>query len=395
MPRLILFDGRHRDHLLPFTYLMPSAEIRVGGFSICEKWEADLDIETRVLPVDYLKDKFAPEWENDNFVVEGNVIPGKDLIVALTSLKPNSILLHKDIVVAGRLDADNMEKFARCEELNVNESTYDGEVDFLSSRWHIFTKNGPEIEWDIKRLSPNAAGEDFMSTNFVTLPEQIYIGKDVKCRNAFIDATNGPVYLGNKVKVEDGAMIKGPAYIGDHSTVKMGAKIYGPSSCGPWCKLGGEINNSVFHSYSNKAHEGFLGNSVIGQWCNIGADTNNSNLKNNYEEVKVWDYTAESFSKTGLQFCGLFMGDHTKCGINTMFNTGTTIGVSSNIFGGGFPRTFIPSFSWGGASGLKEFRLDKATEAAERMMQRRSIDFTEADKKIFEHVFNITQKFRS
>lgn len=395
MPRLILFDGRYRDQLLPFTFLMPMAELRVGSFTIREKWESDLDIETGVLPVDYLKDKFPSHREDDNFIVEGNVLPDNELIEAITNLAPNTILLKDSKVFAGRLDKANMEKFASCEDFHVTEKDYNKTVNFLTDKWQIFTRNGQEIEWDLKRFGPEKANDELIAQNFVTFPEQFYVEEGAKCRHAFIDATAGPVWLRKNANVEPGAMIKGPAVIGENSAVKMGAKIYGPTSTGPWCKIGGEINNSVFHSYSNKAHDGFIGNSVIGQWCNIGADTNNSNLKNNYEEVKVWDYTAGSFSKTGLQFCGLFMGDHTKCAINTMFNTGTTTGVSANIFGSGFPRTFIPSFSWGGASGLKEFRLEKACETAEKMMQRRKIEFTDADRKIFEHVFNHTQKYRS
>ena len=210
-----------------------------------------------------------------------------------------------------------------------------------------------------------------------------------------MNTTDGPIYIGKDAEIMEGSMVRGPFAMCNNSVLKMGSKIYGPTTLGPFCKVGGEVNNSVFFGYSSKAHDGFLGNSVIGEWCNLGADTNNSNLKNNYAEVKVWNYKTEKFKKTGLQFCGLIMADHSKCGINTMFNTGTVIGVSSNIFGSGFPRNFIPSFSWGGNSGFTTYKTNKVFEVAEIVMKRRNVEFTDDDKSILEKVFELTSKYRN
>ena len=205
----------------------------------------------------------------------------------------------------------------------------------------------------------------------------------------------GPIYIGKDSEIMEGSLVRGPFALGENSILKMGAKVYGATTIGPYCKVGGEINNSVLFGYSNKGHEGFLGNSVLGEWCNIGADSNTSNLKNNYAEVKLWNYENERFINTGLQFCGLMMGDHSKCGINTMFNTGTVIGVSANIFGAGFPRNFIPSFSWGGAAGFSTYHMNKVIEVAKVVMKRRALDLSELDKNILQHVFETTSKFRT
>ena len=216
-----------------------------------------------------------------------------------------------------------------------------------------------------------------------------------KVEASILNTCNGPIYIGNNAEVMEGSMIRGPFAMCEHAVVKMGAKIYEGSTFGPYCKIGGEVNNSIFFAYSNKAHDGFIGNSVIGEWCNIGADTNNSNLKNNYAEVKLWDYRTQRFQKTGSQFCGLIMGDHSKVGINVMFNTGTVVGCNTNIFGAGFPRNFIPSFSWGGAASYKTYNIDKAFEVAEAVMKRRNKVLTEEDRKILIHVYNQTAPFRS
>ena len=222
----------------------------------------------------------------------------------------------------------------------------------------------------------------------------IFVEEGFKGEYITINASSGPVYLGRDSEIMEGSVIRGPFALCEHSVVKLASKIYGPTTIGPYCKAGGEINNSILQAYSNKGHDGFLGNSVIGEWCNIGADTNTSNLKNNYAEVKLWNYPANRFKKTGLQFCGLIMGDHSKCSINTMFNTGTVAGVSANIFGSGFPRNFIPSFSWGGAAGISTYNTDKAFETMELVMERRGIELTEADKEIYRHIFKQTEKYR-
>ena len=228
----------------------------------------------------------------------------------------------------------------------------------------------------------------------VISPENIFIEEGAKLEFVTLNASTGPIYIGKNAEIMEGSVIRGPFALCEEAQVKLASKVYGATTVGPYCRIGGEVNNSVLFGYSNKGHEGFLGNSVLGEWCNIGADSNNSNLKNNYEEVKLWSYETEGFEKTGLQFCGLMMGDHSKCGINTMFNTGTVVGVSTNIFGSGFPRNFVPSFSWGGASGFTTYITKKAFETARIAMARRHVDFDEQEAKILEHVFEETKKWR-
>ncbi|MGB1307109.1 MAG: glucose-1-phosphate thymidylyltransferase, partial [Flavobacteriales bacterium] len=215
-----------------------------------------------------------------------------------------------------------------------------------------------------------------------------------KVEHAILNASTGPIYVGKDAEIMEGSIVRGPLAMCENSVLKMGAKIYGATTLGPYCKVGGEVNNSVLLGYSNKGHDGFLGNSVLGEWCNLGADTNNSNLKNNYAEVKLWSYQSERFVNTGLQFCGLIMGDHSKCGINTMFNTGTVVGVSANVFGAGFPRNFVSSFSWGGSAGYMTYRLNKVFEVAEKVMQRRAIEFNQVEKDILTEVFELTKSYR-
>ena len=225
--------------------------------------------------------------------------------------------------------------------------------------------------------------------------ENIFLEEGAKLTFCTLNASTGPIYIGKDAEIMEGCIVRGALAMCDNSVLKLGAKIYGATTIGPHSKVGGEVNNSVLMGYSNKGHDGFLGNSVLGEWCNLGADTNNSNLKNNYAEVRLWDYNTGRFAKTGLQFCGLMMGDHSKCGINTMFNTGTVVGVSANIFGSGFPRNFIPSFSWGGASGFTVYKTNKVFEVANEVMKRRKISFDDIEKRILENVYELTKQYRN
>jgi UDP-N-acetylglucosamine diphosphorylase/glucosamine-1-phosphate N-acetyltransferase len=229
----------------------------------------------------------------------------------------------------------------------------------------------------------------------VLCPENLFVEDGVKANFATINASEGPVYLAKNSELMDGCIIRGPFSLGENATVKMAAKIYGPTTVGHHSKVGGEINNCVIFGYSNKAHDGFIGNSVIAEWCNLGADTNNSNLKNTYDEVKVWNYATEKFISSGMIFCGLIMGDHSKSGINTMFNTGTVVGVNSNIYGSGFQRTFIPSFAWGSSStGYITYEVQKAIDVAKKVYERRGLDFDQTEIDILKTVFNITFTYR-
>ena len=269
----------------------------------------------------------------------------------------------------------------------LSEVEYNHAISVVENIWNIFQDNHTQIENDFKLVTANRKSAALPGSNTLIGNGDLFIEEGAKVECSIINTGNGPVYIGKDAEVMEGSLIRGPFALCNNSTLKMGAKIYGATTIGPHCKVGGEVNNSVIFAYSNKAHDGFLGNSVIGEWCNLGADSNNSNLKNNYSNVKVWSFTKNNFVDTGLQFCGLFMGDHTKASINTMFNTGTVIGVCSNIFGDSFPPKYVPSFSWGGAHGFDTFDLEKAKEMALRVMSRREISFNKEDEAIFDYLF--------
>ncbi|RMD70422.1 MAG: glucose-1-phosphate thymidylyltransferase, partial [Bacteroidetes bacterium] len=260
--------------------------------------------------------------------------------------------------------------------------------------WDIFLLNDRAIRLDFELLTHGRRSQPLSASNTVIGEGPVFVEEGAVVEGATLNATDGPIYIGAHAQVMEGALLRGSLAICDHAVIKMGAKVYGGTTIGPWCKVGGEVQNVVFFGYSNKAHDGYLGNSVIGEWCNLGADTNCSNLKNDYGEVKLWSYEKEGFVRTGQQFCGLFLGDHSKCGINTMFNTGTVVGVSANIFGAGYPRNFVPSFAWGGPAGWSTYRFDKAIATAERVMARRKVPLTPEDRLILMKVFEESARFR-
>jgi UDP-N-acetylglucosamine diphosphorylase/glucosamine-1-phosphate N-acetyltransferase len=386
----ILFDGDSRNNLLPFTFTRPVADIRIGILTIREKWEIFLNSTTTTVTEDYLSDKYPMVEMEENIMINGSYLPNLELVEMIKNLKENQAIFRGEDVIAF-FTKDNQEEvdFETYDALEYNE-----EVIKIEYTWDIFSKNGEAIQDDFNLLTEDRKSKPIPPTNNVIDPENIFIEEGAKLDFVTLNASTGPIYIGKDTEIMEGSIIRGPFALCEGASVKLGAKIYGPTTVGPYSKVGGEVNNSVIFAYSNKGHDGFLGNSVLGEWCNLGADTNTSNLKNNYEEVRLWDYETESFAKTGLQFCGLMMGDHSKCGINTMFNTGTVVGVSANIFGSGFPRNFVPSFSWGGSSGFTTYLTKKAFDVAEKVMDRRHVKFTEEDKAILEHIFEETKKFR-
>jgi UDP-N-acetylglucosamine diphosphorylase/glucosamine-1-phosphate N-acetyltransferase len=389
----ILFDNPNRNNLLPLTFTRPVADIRIGILTIREKWEKYLNTKTSSLTEDYLSAKHPIIKGKQNILINGSICPTSDIVKMVLKLKHHQALVHEDYLIAIYLDEDdivNLESNENIEEIEMNLPHI--KLDHL---WEIFTKNGDAISEDYAMITKGRKSIKPGATNTLINPENIFIEKGAKLECAVLNATEGPIYIGANAEIMEGSVIRGPFALCEHSTVKMAAKIYGPTTIGPHCKVGGELNNSVFFGYSNKAHDGFLGNSVIGEWCNIGADSNNSNLKNNYGEVKLWNYPEKKFISTGLQFCGLIMGDHSKCGINTMFNTGTVVGVSANIYGHGFQRNFVASYSWGNSSvGFTTFEVNKAIEIAERAYERRGMKLDEKDKNILKHIHKMTREFR-
>ena len=386
----ILLDGAARTHLLPFTYTRPVADIRIGILTIREKWEQFLGTTTTTVTEEYLSDKYPMVELEQNVMLNASFLPNPLLVELLKGLKPNQAIFKDDEVIAF---------FTEDSQEEVNLETYEAiefneEVLTVTRTWDIFSKNADAIKADFDLLTKDRVSEPIPDSVNVINPEQIFIEEGAKLEFVTLNASSGPIYIGKDAEIMEGSLVRGPLALCHNATLKLGAKIYGATTVGPHSKVGGEVNNSVIFGYSNKGHDGFLGNSVLGEWCNLGADTNNSNLKNNYVEVRLWDYEDGRFAKTGLQFCGLMMGDHSKSGINTMFNTGTVIGVNANVFGSGFPRNFVPSYSWGGASGFVTYKTNKAFEVAKVVMSRRNIEFDAQEEAILEHVFETTRGYR-
>ncbi len=385
----ILFDGASRNALLPFTFTRPVADIRIGILTIREKWEKHLGYTTSTVTEDYLSEKFPMVELEENIMINASFLPSKELVSKITALQPNQAIFYKEEPIAFFVKEDEEVDFDSYEILQ-----YDQDVFTVKYTWDIFSKNEQAINDDFRLLTDGRESQPIPESNNVIASESIFIEEGATLEFAILNASNGPIYIGKDAEIMEGSIIRGPFALCDHATIKMGAKIYGGTTVGPYSKVGGEVTNSVIFGYSNKGHDGYLGNSVLGEWCNLGADTNTSNLKNNYAPVRLWSYETEGFAKTGLQFCGLMMGDHSKCGINTMFNTGTVVGVNANIFGGGFPRNFIPSYSWGGSGGFTTYLTKKAFEVARVVMSRREIAFTKQEEEILEHVFEETKTWR-
>lgn len=386
----ILFDGPARNALLPFTFTRPVADILVGIMTIRQKWELHLGSTTTTLTEEYLSDKYPMVELEGNVMINASFLPNAILAELVSNLEPNQAIFKKDEIIAF-YTSENQEEvdFDTYEIIEYNDDCIT-----IENTWDIFSKNDVAIREDFELLTQDRRSQSIPKSVNVIAPENVFIEEGAKLEYVTLNASSGPIYIGRDAEIMEGSVIRGPFALCDNAQVKMASKIYGATTVGPYSRVGGEVKNVVIFAYSNKGHDGFLGDSVLGEWCNIGADSNNSNLKNNYEEVRLWSYQTEGFAKTGLQFCGLMMGDHSKCGINTMFNTGTVVGVSANIFGSGFPRNFVPSFSWGGASGFTTYLTKKAFETAKLVMARRSIVFDEKEAAILEHVFEITKKYR-
>lgn len=391
----ILFDDKAWDKLLPLTFTRPVAEIRAGILKIREKWEKHLNVKMSYLTKEYLRKKFPLVVQDKNILINSSLLPDSEILESIQKLKNNEVLVKNDRILAVKLPRNEVSSF---DDQNIDSLTkieYADTTNDVIWPCDIFKNNEVNIKSDFELLTQGRKTQKLSSTNQVLGEENIFIEEGAKVEFATLNATNGPIYIGKDAEIMENSVVRGSFALCNNSVLKMAAKIYGPTTIGPHSKVGGEVNNSVILGYSNKAHDGFLGNSVIGEWCNLGADTNNSNLKNNYAEVRLWNYESQRFIKTGLQFCGLIMGDHSKCAINTMFNTGTVVGVNANIFGEGFPRNFVPSFSWGGAHGFTVYGINKAFEVADKVMQRRGVVLDEVEKGILKEIFERTSKYRS
>lgn len=389
----ILFDESIvRTNLLPLTFTRPVADIRVGILTIREKWEKRLKTTTSSLTDSYLSGKFPIVKEAENILINGSICPNNEIVTAVKKLKPNQTIVYNDTIIALHVTAEELDNIGDSSSEGIEEIQMKEAPVKIGHTWEIFSKNQIELAEDFHLLTNGRKSQKLSDTNQIFGEDNIFVEKGAKVECAILNGTTGPIYIGKDAEIMEGAVIRGPFALCENAVVKMAAKIYGPTTVGPFCRVGGEVNNSVLFGYSNKAHDGFLGHSVIGEWCNLGADTNTSNLKNTYDDVRLWSYGKQTFVNTHLQFCGLIMGDHSKCAINTMFNTGTVVGVSANVFGSGFQRNFIASFTWGGTGGYTNYSIKKAMEVAEIVFKRRDRTFNEVERNLLESVYNITLK---
>lgn len=396
---IILFDTDARNHLLPLTATRPMGELRVGILTLREKWERRMRGSASYITQEYLQEKYPIHIEDENLIINGGVLPTPALCKRIQALGLNEALLANGELVAARLNEAQFESLIgeeEVEELQGQELEADIPLIQINHLWQLVKLNDQALREDFQLLTFGKRSSQVSESNQIIGPiENLFVEDGVKMECCILNLQAGPIYIGSNSEIMEGSMLRGPIAIGPDSIVKMCAKIYGPSTFGPGCRVGGEIARSIFMANSNKAHDGYLGDSVIGEWCNLGADTNNSNLKNNYSEVKLWDYETERFEKTGQQFVGLIMGDHSKCAINTMFNTGTVVGAFANVYGAGFPRNFIPDFSWGGPDGYRTYKFAEACETAGIVMARRGQQFNELEKAVLYHIYDRTARFRS
>lgn len=395
---ITLFDTASlRADLLPLSFTRSMADFRVGIITIFEKWQRIFDVECQVLTESYLQPKYQYEAITaEGIFISSSLLPNESLKQIIQALSKDTAIYKDRLLLAFRtskaqLNFENLELLAS----QMQRISYDGPIDFIARPKDVFSLNHKAIEADFDILTQGKVSQKLAQTNtLIGSADRLFIEEGAVVEAAILNTNTGCIYIGKKAEVMENCAIRGPFALCEHAGLKMSTKIYGATTVGPHCKVGGEVNNAVFFAFSNKGHDGFIGNSVIGEWCNLGADTNNSNLKNNYGSVDVWNYRTGKSEDSGMQFHGLIMGDHAKSGINTMFNTGTVVGVSANVFGGDFPPKFIPSFSWGGAQWLRTFLFEKGLEVAEKMMERRGIKLTEIDIAILKEVFERDKKYR-
>jgi UDP-N-acetylglucosamine diphosphorylase/glucosamine-1-phosphate N-acetyltransferase len=383
---IVFFDDQTWKNLNPITLTRPVADVRIGILKISEKWNYFLTEKVFYKTENYLSKKFPNTIHEKTYCIyiNGSVIPTSKLVEEVKKLLPGEKIVYNGILIAyfpeeNQADENNLVIYS--------EKKLKEDLIVIRNIWDIFSLNAAALKLDFELITSGRYSQELPASNKYIKPENIFIEEGAKVECCILNASEGPIYLGKNSEIMEGSVIRGPFALCEGAVVKLATKVYGATTVGPESRIGGEVNNSVIQGYSNKVHDGFLGNSVVGEWCNLGADTNNSNLKNNYGNVDIWNYNQSKYIDTGLQFCGLFMGDHSKCGINTMFNTGTVVGVSANIFGAGFPDKYIPSFSWGGPQNpFQKFRLEKAIELAEIVMSRRKINLSEEDKEILNYL---------
>lgn len=382
--QLVFSDAQFWEDFLPLTFTRPVAEMRCGILTFSERWQKLLETsEISYLTEDFLQEKFPKPEKKESLFIVPNFLPNENVLNQIKDLKLGEALVYENELLAAKVDMDNF-------SLNQIEKMTDIHEELLLFKQptDLFSFNEKAIDFDFELLTKGRTSQELSATNgFLGNAEDLFIEEGATVEFSTLNTKTGKIYIGKNAEVMEGCNLRGPIALCEDSKFNLGAKIYGATTIGPHCKVGGEVNNIVIFGYSNKGHDGFVGNSVIGEWCNLGADTNSSNLKNNYASVKLWNYRAKRFLDTGLQFAGLIMGDHSKTAINTQLNTGTVVGVAANIFKSGFPPNLIENFSWGGMKGDEKFKLEKAYEVAEKAMSRRKVPFTEVDRNILKYIY--------
>jgi UDP-N-acetylglucosamine diphosphorylase/glucosamine-1-phosphate N-acetyltransferase len=370
-----LHDNSLHLRFAPLTLTRPVGNLRMGIFTNDERWRFILsDAVVTFKTEEYLSGKF-PSTDEEVIEVNASVIPNEDMVAAIYHLSENEILMSGEIWLARIGDASKIVEFKGEEPI------------VISKRWHLYQKNDAVLRHDFKLITAGRNSQKISSSNLIIGDiNQIFLEEGAVVEGAILNTNTGPIYVAKDAEIMEGSIVRGPLAMNEHSALKLGTKVYGAVTLGPHCKVGGEVNNVVFQAYSNKGHDGFLGNALIGEWCNLGADTNTSNLKNNYGLITTYSYETKKEEQTDIQFMGVCMGDHSKCGINTMFNTATVVGVSANIYGAGFPDKLVDSFTWGGPEGTVSFKFDKAIEYSNNMMNRRGLDLTEAEINILKFI---------
>ena len=383
--QLVFSDAQYWEDFLPLTFTRPVAEMRMGILTFAERWKKLLEIdEVFYITENYLQDKFKkPEPKQSLFIVP-NFFPSDEVLKQIKELQPGEALVYENEVLVANINMDNFSLNQINKMTDIHEKLF-----FIEKPTDIFSYNDKAIDFDFKLLTEGRISQELSSTNgFIGEKENLFIEEGATIEFSTLNCKTGKIYIGKNAEIMEGSNIRGSLALCEESKINLGTKLYGGTTIGPHSKVGGEVNNIVIFGYSNKGHDGFVGNSVIGEWCNLGADTNSSNLKNNYASVKLWNYRKKRFLDTGLQFCGLIMGDHSKTAINTQLNTGTVVGVAANIFKSGFPPNLVDSFSWGGMKGDEKFKLEKSYEVAEKAMERRKIAITEMYKDILKYIYN-------
>lgn len=383
--QLVFSDAQYWEDFLPLTFTRPIAEMRCGILTFSERWKKLLTIdEVSYLTEDFLQEKFQKPEKRESLFLVPNFLPTPDVLQQIKNLRKGEALVYQDELLAAKVNMENF-KLSQIEKMtDITE-----ELLFFKQPTDLFSYNHKAIDFDFELLTKGRTSQPLSSTNGILgNPEDLFIEEGAQIEFSTLNTKTGKIYIGKNAEIMEGCHLRGPIALCEDSKFNLGAKIYGATTVGPHSKVGGEVNNVVIFGYSNKGHDGFIGNSVIGEWCNLGADTNSSNLKNNYATVKLWNYKSKKFTDTGLQFAGVIMGDHAKTAINTQLNTGTVVGLAANIFKSGFPPNLVENFSWGGMKGDEKFKLEKAIEVAEKAMIRRKIILSEADKKILEYIFN-------